>query len=126
MFAADRNDGKAVPLARLPGTSTLEPEEIEHRRTELEEMLEMMRPAVQLDGGDLKLVDVDYEAGVVQFELEGACGSCAISETTMQDGVEHLLKENLDWVTEVRGGLDQSLDPYESAAMGRGAYVPRY
>ncbi|MDA8290765.1 MAG: NifU family protein [Actinomycetota bacterium] len=89
-------------------------------------MIELMRPAVQVDGGDLALVDVDYAAGVVEVELRGACGSCAISATTLQAGVERLLTERLDWVTEVVGGVDDSVDPYESAAMGRGAYVPRY
>lgn len=109
-----------------PGLDELEPEELERRRAALDELVAMMRPAVQMDGGDLEVVDVDYGAGVVEVELQGACGSCAISATTLQGGVERLLKERLDWVTEVRGGVDDSVDPLESAAMGRGAYVPRY
>lgn len=104
----------------------LAPEELEGRRVALDELMAMMRPAVQMDGGDLAVVDVDYSTGVVEVELQGACGSCAISATTLQGGVERLLRERLDWVTEVRGGVDESVDPLESAAMGRGAYVPRY
>lgn len=108
------------------GTAVLTPEEHERRRSELEELMEMMRPAVQMDGGDLKVVEVDYAAGIVEVQLQGACGSCAISATTLKGGVERLLTERLDWVREVRGGVDEDVDPYESAALGRGAYVPRY
>ena len=35
------------------------------------------------------------------------------------------MRDRLPWVTEVIGGLDDSMDDFESAAMGRGAYVPR-
>ncbi len=101
-------------------------QEIERRRAALAELFDLMRPAVQMDGGDLALVDADYVKGIVEVELQGACGSCAISATTLQGGVERLLRERLDWVTEVRGGVDESIDPFESAAMGRGGYVPRY
>ncbi|MCU1490437.1 MAG: nitrogen-fixing NifU domain protein, partial [Acidimicrobiaceae bacterium] len=104
----------------------LSPEELERRRAALEDVMELMRPAVQMDGGDLQLVDVDYAAGVVEVQLQGACGSCAISSTTLKGGVERLITERLEWVTEVRGGVDESEDPFESAALGRGAYVPRY
>jgi hypothetical protein len=45
---------------------------------------------------------------------------------TLQGGVERLLKERLAWVTEVRGDVDESVNPFESAAMGRGGYVPRW
>lgn len=113
----------SVPVGPVGGLS---PEELERRRGELEELMELMRPAVQMDGGDLELVDVDYDKGIVEVQLQGACGSCAISSTTLQGGVERLLTERLPWVREVRGGVDESVDPYESAALGRGAYVPRY
>jgi Fe-S cluster biogenesis protein NfuA len=99
--------------------------ERERRRAELDDLLDLMRPAVQADGGDLAVVEVDYDAGVVEVQLQGACGSCAISAVTLQGGVERLLKERLAWITEVKGGVDESVDPFESAAMGRGAYVPR-
>jgi Fe-S cluster biogenesis protein NfuA len=111
----------------LPGEGpALDAAELERRRTALEEVMGLMRPAVQMDGGDLALLDVDYVAGVVEVQLQGACGSCAISAMTLQGGVERLIKDRLDWVTEVRGGVDDSLDELESAALGRGAYVPRY
>ena len=101
-------------------------EERESRLAALNEIMEMIRPAVQADGGDLALVEVDVETGVVEVQLQGSCSSCAISSSTLQAGVERILRDRLDWVTEVRGGVDQSMDFEESFAMGRGGYVPRF
>ena len=84
-----------------------------------------MRPAVQADGGELVLTHLDVEQGIVEVQLQGACGSCAISGMTLKGGVERLLRSRLDWVTEVRGSLDESMDFFESASLGRGSYVPR-
>lgn len=96
------------------------------RRTEaLTELMELMKPAVQADGGDLVLTDLDVERGIVEVQLQGACGSCAISGATLQGGVERLLRQRLDWVTEVRGSVDESMDMFESISLGRGGYVPR-
>jgi Fe-S cluster biogenesis protein NfuA len=100
--------------------------EVERRRIELDDLIEMMRPSIRLDGGDLRLVSADYVTGAVEVELQGACGSCAIAELTIEGGVETLLRDRLDWITEVKGGVDESVDPLASAAAGRGAYVPRY
>lgn len=96
------------------------------RRRELEALIEMMRPAVQSDGGDLVLVSADVESGVVEVMLQGSCSSCAISATTLKAGVERILKGRLPWVTEVKGDLDESVDLEESISMGRGGYVPKY
>jgi len=102
----------------------LSDEERSTRSKDLNELIELMRPAVQSDGGDLELVAFDVEAGTVEVQLQGACSSCAISSSTLQGGVERILKSRLDWVTEVIGGVDESADPFESAAMGSGGYVP--
>jgi Fe-S cluster biogenesis protein NfuA len=94
------------------------------RLEKLRGIMDLMRPAVQADGGDLILVRADVETGVVEVELQGACSSCAISEATLSGGVERILKERLPWVSEVLGGLDESLDYEESSALGTGGYVP--
>lgn len=107
-------------------TPQLTDEERSERLTALQALVDLMRPAVQADGGDLVLVRADVEAGVVEVQLQGACSSCAISATTLEDGVERILKGRLDWVREVVGGLDDSLDPFESAQLARGGYVPGY
>jgi Fe-S cluster biogenesis protein NfuA len=95
------------------------------RLADLQALIDLMRPAVQSDGGDLVLVHADVDLGVVEVELAGACSSCAVSSATLQGGVERILRDRLPWVTEVIGGLDESMDDFESAALGRGAYVPR-
>jgi Fe-S cluster biogenesis protein NfuA len=96
------------------------------RLTALRNLLDLMRPAVQADGGDLVLVRADVESGVVEVQLQGACSSCAISSDTLQGGVTRILMDRLTWVTEVLGGVDDSLDFEESASLGVGGYVPRY
>ncbi|MGH9056944.1 MAG: NifU family protein [Acidimicrobiales bacterium] len=94
------------------------------RLADLTELIDLIRPAVQSDGGDLVLLSADVESGVVEVQLQGSCSSCAISATTLQAGVERILRERLDWVTEVLGGVDDEMDFETSAAMGRGGYVP--
>ncbi|MBV8986001.1 MAG: NifU family protein [Acidimicrobiia bacterium] len=101
-------------------------DERKQRLDDLTALIDMIRPAVQQDGGDLLLVEADVEKGLVEVMLQGSCSSCAISTTTLQAGVERILTDRLPWVTEVRGGVDESMDPEQSAAMGRGAYVPKY
>jgi Fe-S cluster biogenesis protein NfuA len=96
------------------------------RLADLGALVDLMRPAVQSDGGDLVLVNANVETGVVEVQLVGACSSCAISSATLQGGVERILRDRLEWVTEVIGDVDDSMDDYESAALGRGAYVPRF
>jgi Fe-S cluster biogenesis protein NfuA len=110
-----------------PGTvPALSEEDVAERMGALTSIIDLMRPAVQADGGDLVLVNADVIEGVVEVELQGACSSCAISSSTLQQGVERILRDRLAWVTEVRGGVDESLDPLVSGAMGRGGYVPGY
>jgi Fe-S cluster biogenesis protein NfuA len=94
------------------------------RLSKLQGIMDLMRPAVQADGGDLVLVRADVETGVVEVQLQGACSSCAVSSATLSGGVERILKERLPWVTEVVGGVDDSLSFDESSALGAGGYVP--
>lgn len=90
------------------------------------EIIDLIRPAVMADGGDLVLLDVDVESGLVEVQLQGACSSCAVSSMTLQAGIERILRDRLEWVTEVSGGVDESVDAAASAAMGRGGYVPKH
>ncbi len=85
-----------------------------------------MRCAIQADGGDLQLVSHDVEAGKIEVQLTGACSSCAISSVTLSGGVERILRERLSWVTEIKSGLDESVDPLESSYLGKGSYVPAW
>ncbi len=109
-----------------PEDAPLGDDERAERLAGLTGLLELMRPAVQADGGDLVLVSADVASGVVEVQLQGACSSCAVSASTLQGGVERILRDRLPWVTEVVGGVDDSLDPFLSESMGRGGYVPNY
>ena len=67
---------------------------------EVKQALEIIRPALQADGGDVQLVDVT-EDGVVQVKLTGACGHCPMSTMTLKMGIERTLKEKVPGVKEV-------------------------
>ena len=69
-------------------------------KNDVAQVLELIRPSLQADGGDVKLVDVD-ENGVVSVELQGACKGCPMSQMTLANGVERILKERVPGVTKV-------------------------
>ena len=68
---------------------------------QLMEAIEVIRPALQADGGDMTLVNVDEETGRVDIELVGACGSCPASTMTLKAGIERILKDRVPGVTEI-------------------------
>lgn len=65
-------------------------------------VIEIIRPAIQADDGDIALHEVDEETGVVTVELFGACVECPASTQTLKDGIERILKDRVEGVTEVR------------------------
>jgi Thioredoxin-like proteins and domains len=69
-------------------------------RERVEAALERIRPAVQMDGGDVQLVDVS-EDGVVTVQLMGACGGCPMSMLTLKAGIERIIKAQVPEVTEI-------------------------
>ena len=70
-------------------------------RAQVEQVIEVIRPAIQADGGDIFLRDIDEESGVVSVELVGACVSCAASSLTLKAGIERILRDRVPGVTEV-------------------------
>jgi Fe-S cluster biogenesis protein NfuA len=122
----DRNGEVVDPSGDEVGAQTLSDVERGDRLAQLNSIIELMRPAVQADGGDLALLSADVATGVVEVQLQGACSSCAVSSSTLQGGVDRILRDRLPWVTEVLGGVDETADPFESEAMGRGGYVPSF
>lgn len=67
----------------------------------VEEVIEIMRPAIQADGGDIELVEVDSDSGVVTVQLTGACVSCPASTVTMKAGIERIMRDRVPGVTSV-------------------------
>ncbi len=71
-------------------------------REAVQKVIDIMRPAVQADEGDIFLRDVDVATGVVSVELTGACVTCPASTATLKDGIERILKKRVDGVTAVQ------------------------
>lgn len=63
-------------------------------------VLELIRPSLQADGGDVRLVEVQDD-GTVVVELQGACKGCPMSQMTLAQGVERILKERVPGVARV-------------------------
>ncbi|MEY3616280.1 MAG: hypothetical protein RLZZ518_1283 [Actinomycetota bacterium] len=70
-------------------------------RSQVEETIEVIRPALQADGGDIVLREVDETTGVVSVTLVGACGTCPASDQTLKAGIERIMRDRVDGVTEV-------------------------
>src|SRR3982750_1811861 len=69
-------------------------------KARVQNVLNLIRPAVQADGGDIELVDVTPE-GVVQIRFHGACHGCPSSTMTLHMGIERNLREKVPEVTAV-------------------------
>lgn len=63
--------------------------------------IDVIRPAIQADGGDIFFRGFDPETGVVTVELTGACVSCPASTVTLKAGVERILRDRVPGVTSV-------------------------
>jgi Fe-S cluster biogenesis protein NfuA len=71
----------------------------ETMKEKVEKALNRIRPALQADGGDVELVDI--EDGIVKVRLTGACGGCPMSQMTLKMGIERHLKKEVPEVKSV-------------------------
>lgn len=62
-------------------------------KEKVQNVIDRIRPALQADGGDVELVDV--QDGVVKLRLKGACVGCPMSEMTLRSGIERLLRQEI-------------------------------
>jgi len=69
-------------------------------------VLDLIRPSLIADGGDVTLVDV-ADDGTVTVELTGACKGCPLSALTLANGIERILKERVPGVTSVVPAQDE-------------------
>jgi Fe-S cluster biogenesis protein NfuA len=79
-------------------------------RDKVEQTIQAIRPAIQADGGDIQLRDVEESTGVVTIELVGACVSCPASTMTLKAGIERILKDRVEGVTEVVNAGDEQFE----------------
>ncbi|MDR1721391.1 MAG: NifU family protein [Endomicrobium sp.] len=70
-------------------------------KEKVEKALESVRSQLQMDGGDVELVDVS-EDGIVKVALTGACGSCPMSAMTLKHEVTNAIKRAVPEIKEVR------------------------
>jgi Fe-S cluster biogenesis protein NfuA len=89
------------------------------RLSQLESLAAVVAPAIEADGGVLTITAVDLDTGVVDVQLSGACGTCAVAGATLEAGIERIFTQRLDWVTGIRGAVE------ESDTTGVGGWVPR-
>jgi Fe-S cluster biogenesis protein NfuA len=82
----------ASPVVSAPPASEL--------RERIQDVINLIRPAVQADGGDIELVDVLHD-GVVHIRFHGACNGCPSSTMTLHSGIERNLRERVPQVTKV-------------------------
>lgn len=67
---------------------------------EIKKILEKIRPYLNSEGGDLEYID--FKDGIVYIRMLGACMDCVALDSTLKDGIESLLIENVPEVIEVR------------------------
>lgn len=65
----------------------------------VEAVLEEIRPQLQADGGDVKLIAV--VDNVVKVKLKGACSGCAMAQVTLKMGIERLVKQRIPEIERV-------------------------
>jgi Fe-S cluster biogenesis protein NfuA len=68
-------------------------------KEKVEAAMKKIRPMLQRDGGDVELVEV--EEGVVKVRLQGACAGCPMSQMTIKNGIERILKQEIPEIKSV-------------------------
>jgi len=68
-------------------------------KEQVKQVLDKIRPSLQADGGDVELLEV--ENGIVKVRLKGACAGCPMSQMTLKNGIERLLKKEIPEIKSV-------------------------
>lgn len=69
-------------------------------KAKVQEVLNKIRPSLQMDGGDVELVNVT-EDNVVEVRLKGSCNGCPMATMTLKAGIERVLKSEIPDLVEV-------------------------
>lgn len=92
------------------------------KEQEVIEVINDIRPGIQMDGGDIEFVAFDEKTGVVQIKLLGACVGCPMSSVTLKQGVEYMMQQALDFDIEVEDLTDHDAmmdEPHDINAQTR-------
>ena len=68
-------------------------------KDQVQEVLNVIRPSLQADGGDVELIEV--KNGIVKVRLQGACSGCPMATQTLKQGITKVIKEAVPEVKEV-------------------------
>lgn len=71
------------------------------RHLQVAAVIDDVRPGILADGGDVELVSIDDDSGVVTVRLTGACVGCPSATITMKFGIERIMLDRVPWVTAV-------------------------
>lgn len=82
----------------------------EEQEKKILEVLDILRPFLINDGGDVEFVK--YEDGIVYIRMGGACASCGMMDFTLKDGIEAAIQEEVPEVKEVIN-LESSAEPFD-------------
>ena len=66
----------------------------------IKETIDKVRPFINRDGGDIEFVD--FIDGIVYVNMKGACADCIMIDSTLSDGIEIILQEEVPGVIGVR------------------------
>jgi Fe-S cluster biogenesis protein NfuA len=69
-------------------------------KEKVQKAIDLIRPSLQADGGDVELVDVSVD-GIVKVKLTGACHGCPMSQMTLKMGIEKIIKTQVPDIKEV-------------------------
>ncbi|OGP68159.1 MAG: hypothetical protein A2W27_07645 [Deltaproteobacteria bacterium RBG_16_44_11] len=69
-------------------------------KEKVQKAIDLIRPGLQADGGDVELIDVSPD-GVVKVKLTGACQGCPMSQMTLKMGIEKIIKSQIPDIKEV-------------------------
>ena len=68
-------------------------------KEQVQKVIDKIRPSLQADGGDVELVAVEND--VVKVRLKGACAGCPMSQMTLKNGIERMIKKEIPAVKSV-------------------------
>ncbi len=69
-------------------------------KEKVKQVLEKIRPQLQMDGGDVELLDISDD-GIVKVRLQGHCAGCMHAQQTLQLGIERAIKQFVPEVVSV-------------------------